>query len=72
MPEERRGRLMFIFLSKKETSAFNREITEMIGGISPSGVTLQYKRIVKRLKEDRRLLKEWEKESKSIMSIIKG
>jgi len=45
IPEERHGRLMFIFLSKKETSAFNREIAEMAGGISPSGVTHQYKRI---------------------------
>jgi len=70
--EERRGRLMFIFLSKKETSAFNREIAEMTGGISPSGVTHQYKRILKRLREDRRFVKEWERESKSIMSMIKG
>jgi chromosomal replication initiation ATPase DnaA len=71
IPEERHGRLMFIFLSKKEASAFNREIAEMIGGMSPSGVTHQYKRILKRLKEDRRLKKEWERESKSIMSMIK-
>gem|GEM_PF-6091977 len=72
IPEERHGRLMFIFLLKKETSAFNREIAEMTGGISPSGVTHQYKRILKRLKEDRRFLKEWERESKSIMSMFKG
>jgi hypothetical protein len=35
-------------------------------------VTHQYKRILKRLKENRRFLKEWERESKSIMSMIKG
>jgi chromosomal replication initiation ATPase DnaA len=63
---------MFIFLSKKETSAFNREIAEMLGGMSPSGVTHQYKRILKRLEEDRRSKKEWEKESNSIMSMFKG
>ena len=63
---------MFIFLSKKETSAFNREITEMAWGLSPSAVAHQYKRILMRLREDRRFSKEWEKESKSIMSIIKG
>jgi hypothetical protein len=63
---------MFIFLSKRETSALNKEIAEMAGGISPSGVTHQYKRLLKRLKEDRRLLKEWEREAKSLMSIIKG
>lgn len=72
IPEERRGRLMFIFLSKKEASAFNREIAEMIGGMSPSGVTHQYKRILKRLGEDRRSKKEWEEESISIMSMFKG
>lgn len=72
LPEERQGRLMFIFLSKNETSAFNREISEMIGGMGPSGVTHQYKRIVKRLEEDRRLRKEWEKESSKIMSMFKG
>jgi putative transposase len=72
IPEERRGRLMFIFLSKKKTSAFNGEIAKMVGGLSPSAVTHQYKRILKRLKEDGRFLKEWERESKSIMSQIKG
>lgn len=70
--EKRRGRLMFIFLTKKETSALNREIAEMAGGLSPSAVTHQYKRILKRLREDSRFSKEWEKESKSIMSMIKG
>jgi chromosomal replication initiation ATPase DnaA len=72
IPEERHSRLMFIFLSKEETSAFNGEIAEMAGGMSPSAVTHQYKRILKRLKESRRFLKEWEKESKLIMSQIKG
>jgi len=67
--EERRGRLMFIFLTKKEISAFNREIA---GGLSPSAVMHQYKRILKRLREDRRFSKGWEKESTSIMSMIKG
>jgi len=70
--EERRGRLMFIFLSKEKTFAFNREIAEMAGGLSPSAVTHQYKRILKRLREDRRFSKGWEKESTAIMSIIKG
>jgi putative transposase len=70
--EKRRGRLMFIYISKEQTSAFNREIAELIGGVSPSGVTHQYKRILKRLETDRGLLKEWEKESKSIMSLIRG
>ncbi|MEW6054332.1 MAG: transposase [Nitrospirota bacterium] len=72
IPEERHAKLMFIYLSKKEASAFNREIAEMLGGMSPSGVTHQYKRTVKRLEEDRRLQKEWEKESIAIMSIFKG
>ena len=63
---------MFICLSKKEAFAFNKEIAEMIGGMSPSGVTHQYKRILKRLEENRRLKKEWEKETKSIMSMFKG
>ncbi|MFZ3136948.1 MAG: hypothetical protein WA126_06105 [Thermodesulfovibrionales bacterium] len=58
---------MFIFLSKKETSAFNREIAEMAGGLSPSAVPHQYKRILRRLREDSRFSKGWEKESKSIM-----
>jgi hypothetical protein len=73
--EERRGRQMFIFLTKKDTSAFNREIAEMAemaGGLSPSAVTHQYKRILKRLREDSKFSKGWEKESKSIMSMIKG
>lgn len=56
---------MFIYLSKKETASFNREISEMIGGMSLSGVTHQYKRTLKRLKEDRRFLKQWERESKA-------
>ena len=72
IPEERHGRLMFIFLSKKETSAFNREIAEIAGGISPSGVTHQYKRIIEKFDEDRNFLKEWEIEANTIMSMIKG
>jgi hypothetical protein len=44
----------------------------MIGGMSPSGVTHQYKRILKRLEKDRRSKKEWEEESNSIMSMFKG
>jgi len=42
------------------------------GGLSPSAVTHQYKRILRRLREDSRFSKGWEKESKSIMSMIKG
>jgi putative transposase len=72
MSEKRRSRLMFIYLSKERTSAFNREIAEMVGRVSPSGVTHQYKRILRRLETDRGILKEWEKELKSIMSFIKG
>jgi REP element-mobilizing transposase RayT len=72
IPEDRHGRLMFIYLSKKETSALNKEIADMTGGNSPSGVTHQYKRILKRLEENRRLKKEWEKETRSIMSMFKG
>ncbi len=41
-------------------------------GLSPSAVTHQYKRILRQLREDRRFSKGWEKESKSIMSMIKG
>lgn len=54
-------------LSKKETSAFNKEIAEMIGCMSPSGVTHQYKTIVKLLEEA-----GMEKESHSIISIFNG
>jgi len=63
---------MFIFLSKKATFSFNREIAEMAGGLSPSVVTHQYKRILKRLREDRTFSKGWEKELKAIKSMIKG
>jgi hypothetical protein len=55
--EKRSGRLMFIYISKEQTSAFNREIAELVGGVSPSGVTHQYKRVLKRLE---------------VMSFIKG
>jgi len=63
---------MFIFLSKKETSSFNRKIAEKTGELSPSVVTHQYKRILKRLREDRRFSEGCEKELKAIKSMIKG
>ena len=36
---------------------YNREIAEMAGGLSPSAVAHQYKRILKRLREERIFLK---------------
>jgi len=41
-------------------------------GRSPSAVHRQYKKILKRFREDSRFSKGWEKESRSIMSMIKG
>ena len=72
MPEERRAKLMFIFLSKQNTSSLNREIAEMAGGISPSGVTHQYKRILSQLEKGGRSITEWGKEAKSLLSMFKG
>lgn len=54
---EGQSRDMFIYLAKKETTATNKEIGEMAGGISFSAVTHQYVRRLKRLERNPSLQK---------------
>ncbi len=43
------GREMFVYLAKEKTSALNKEISGIIGNLSPSGVTHRYKRTLRKL-----------------------
>jgi REP element-mobilizing transposase RayT len=63
---------MFIYLSKEYTSAFNGEISEKVGGISPSAITHTYKRTKNEMEGDKKLQKRWKREAEEIMSIFKG
>lgn len=72
MPDVRHKRQMFIYLAKRETTVFNREIAAEVGEISPSGVSHQNKRILQGLEGDRKISRQWEKEAEEIMSRIKG
>ncbi len=67
-----RSRDMFIYLSKKVTSATNRDIGGMVGKISFSAVSHQYLRRMKELEKDRHAMKGWAEEAATIMSKIKG
>jgi len=70
--EQKRGREMFIYLAKEETTALNRAIAEVVGMTSGSGVTHCYKRIANQLKKDERQLREWKREAGAILSRFKG
>ncbi|MEW6214159.1 MAG: transposase [Nitrospirota bacterium] len=70
--EVKRSREMFIYLSKKYTSALNREISEKIGRLTTSGITRKYKRILSKIEGNKKLQKMWNREAEEIMSIFKG
>lgn len=70
--ELKQSREMFIYLSKEHTSALNSEISEKIGGLSPSGITHKYKRMLSKIEGDKKLQKRWDREAEIIMSIFKG
>ncbi|MFQ5963904.1 MAG: transposase [Candidatus Scalinduaceae bacterium] len=70
--EVKHGRDMFIYLAKEYTLALNKETSKMIGDLSPSGVTHQYKRVINKLEKNKDLLNQWEREATKIMSIFKG
>jgi chromosomal replication initiation ATPase DnaA len=53
---------MFIYLSKEYTSAFNSEISEKVGGISPSAITHAYKRTKNEMGGGKKLQKRWKTE----------
>ncbi len=71
-PELKYGREMFIYLAKEQTPALNKEISGIIGNLSPSGVTHQYKKTLRKLGNDKKFLKKWRREAKDIISIFKG
>jgi putative transposase len=60
-----------IYLLKKHTSAGNREIGEILGGMGAATVAKAYQRFVKKLTDDTRLKKEL-KELQKRMSPVKG
>lgn len=66
------ARAIFICLSKEKSRSFNREIALWIGNISASGVSHQYKRIVNKIKENKKFRQLWKKEADAIMSYFKG
>ena len=63
---------MFIYLSKEYTSAFHSEISEKVGGLSPSAITHTYKRTKNKIEGDKKAQKRWNREAEEIMSIFKG
>ena len=63
---------LFVCLAKEASSGLNREIAEKIGRKSPSAVSHQYRRAVKRMEEDRKLMRELEKDKTTILSRFKG
>jgi chromosomal replication initiation ATPase DnaA len=60
-----------IFLLKKHTSAGNREIGEIMGGIGPATVAKAFRRFTEKLANNARL-KEEIKELEGTMSHVKG
>jgi REP element-mobilizing transposase RayT len=60
-----------IYLLKKHTSAGNREIGEILGGMGPGTVAKAYQRFVKELADDARLKQEL-RELQAGMSHVKG
>ncbi len=63
---------VYISLPKEQTSALNREIAEIIGDISSSGISHQYRRTQKRIDENKKLLKQWKVEVEEITSQFRG
>lgn len=64
-------RKMCMYLLKKHTSAANREIGELLGGMGAATVAKAYQRFAKELADDTRLKKEL-KELQRKMSRVKG
>jgi hypothetical protein len=63
---------MFVCLAKEAGNSLNREIAEKVGVKSPSAITHQYKRTLKRMEGERKGKKRWEKEKSAILSRFKG
>lgn len=67
-----RSQDMLIYLAKEYTSAFNREISEKAGELSPSGISHKYKRLKSKIEKDKKFRTAWNREVKEIMSHFKG
>ena len=61
------ARKIFIYLAREYTTSSNREISDMIGGISHSTVSSSYKRTELLLEKDEQYKEEFEEEIHNIM-----
>ena len=67
-----RGRDMFVYLAKEQTMASNAEIGQMAGGITFSAVAQRYARTARKVAQNRKVMAEWTREAKDILSRVKG